>query len=232
MSHSTLANAGTTISNERTLCRWRSYFLVNKQFPHPNVYIELGKEFQPKLFEYFPEAWDKLKNWMNNNLEILSTEWAIEDALLLEEEKLLMKDIWAFQFQQDGKTFREYHVDCHPLFLERYVIDEKKQFCGNLSCHFPEGSLPTIIIGNDKCVFKENTFSAKAWHGSEGQSVLHPKDDGHGLMISAYVSQAWAFNVVHLLTEEKLIEINQRQQQPQFRHYLSANAATEVTEQQ
>jgi len=146
----------------------------------------------------------------------------------LEEEKLLMKDIWAFQFQQDGKTFREYHVDCHPLFLERYVIDENKQFGGNLSYHIPEGSLPTIIIGNDECVFKENTFSAKAWHGSEGQSVLHPKDDGHGLMISAYVSQAWAFNVVHLLTEEKLIEINQRRQQPQFRHYLSANAATEV----
>jgi len=26
-------------------------------------------------------------------------------------------------------------------------------------------------------------------------------------MISAYVLQAWAFNVIHLLTEEKLIEI-------------------------
>jgi len=69
---SMLANADiTTISNERTLRRWSSYFLVNKRFPHPNVYIELGKEFQPKLFEYFPEARDKLKNWMNNNLEIL-----------------------------------------------------------------------------------------------------------------------------------------------------------------
>jgi len=160
--------------------------------------------------------------------ESLAHRWVqvlINDALLLEEENLLMKDIWAFQFQKNGKTFREYHVDCHPNFLERYVTDKNKQFGGNLSHCFPEGLLPMIIIGNDKSVFKENTFSAKAWHGSEGQLVLCPKDDGHRLMISAYVSWAWAFNVIHLLTEEKLVEINQRRRQPQFRHYLSADAA-------
>jgi len=48
----------------------------NKWFPHSNYYIELGNDFQSKLFEFSPEARDKLRNWMNNNLEILSTKWA------------------------------------------------------------------------------------------------------------------------------------------------------------
>jgi len=98
---SMLANAGiTTISNERTLCRWSSYFLVNKWFPHLNFYIELGKEFQPKLFEYFPEARDKLKNWMNNNLEILSTERATSYI----REELVPEFYEVFKQENAGST--------------------------------------------------------------------------------------------------------------------------------
>jgi len=65
----------------------------------------------------------------------------------LEEEKLLTKDIWAFQFQQDGKIFCEYHVDCHPFFFERYVIDENKQFGGNLSYTvFQKDHCPQLLL--------------------------------------------------------------------------------------
>jgi len=321
------------VKNECTLCHWSSYFLQKSCFPHPNIYVELGKENQPKLFAYFPEAREKLDKWANNNLVNLSCERAadyireeliselyniykeennpldgceiqslhdflaflniptidpstawrwlqnlgfafhslrksyyndrhenienkkarrcfiskyfqlelyahcwvqvpLDEARALEEESdenkpQLMRNTWAFEFEQTGQTFREYHVDCHPVFA-KYVSSQNKCWGGNLSCHFPIGAWPVILIGKDESVFKENHFSSRVWHGSEGQSMLQPKDEGHGWMVSAYVSRAWSFLVSDMLTEEKLNLINEQQRQPLYHEYISKDAAQEV----
>jgi len=63
---------------------------------------------------------------------------------------------------QNGILMREYHVDCHPDFFNKYVTsDNNKKYGRNLSLHMPVDCHPKILIGQDECIIKENLFSAK-----------------------------------------------------------------------
>jgi len=119
---------------------------------------------------------------------------------------------------------QEYHVDCHPGFATKYVSsDINKKFGGNLSIHKPVDCHPKLLIGQDKCIIKENLFSAKQWTSSEGQNMFWPKDERHAWMLSAFILQAWSFDIAELLCEDKLGEINVHRQ-----HYISTNSAIEA----
>jgi len=68
----------------------------------------------------------------------------LDEARALEEESdenkpQLMRNTWAFEFEQTGQTFRKYHVDCHPVFA-KYVSSQNKCWGGNLSYCFPIGA--------------------------------------------------------------------------------------------
>jgi len=89
----------------------------------------------------------------------------------------------------------------------------------------PVDCCPKLLIGQDECIIKENLFSSQQWNGSEGQNVIRPKDDGHSWMLSSFISRAWSFNVDHLLSPNKLNEINNLQQQHE---YLSVESPMEV----
>ena len=80
----------------KTIMAWNQYFRKKKQLPHPNIYVELGKEVQPKLFEHFPEAQQKFEKWGNGNLFTLSCEKAadyIRNTLIPEVYIEEMKDL-------------------------------------------------------------------------------------------------------------------------------------------
>lgn len=57
-----------------TIMTWNTYFRVYGTFPHPNFYVERGKEPKPRMWEIFPEAKDMVKHFANENLETLSSE--------------------------------------------------------------------------------------------------------------------------------------------------------------
>ncbi len=139
----------------------------------------------------------------------------------------LMTGTWACEYQhENGTLMQEYHVDCHPEFFNKYVTsNDCKKFGGNLSICIPDGAWPKMLIGQDECIIKENSFSSKQWNGSEGQSIVCPKDDGHSWMLSCFVWHASSFNVEELLTPAKLEEINACQQQ---QSYISIKSALEV----
>ena len=65
-----------------------------------------------------------------------------------------------------------------------------------------------IIPGQDECIFKQYTFTKKAWVGPNGEKMLIPKDDGQGIMISAFQSHEFGFGLT--LTKEQLDEINRK----------------------
>ena len=118
---------------------------------------------------------------------------------------------------------QEYHVDCHPEFFAKYVtLVDCQKFGRNLLVRIPNGTHLKLLIGQDECIIKENLFSSKQWNGSEGQSILRPKDDGHSWMISAFVSRAFSFNVEEILIPDKLEVINARQQN---HNYISIKSA-------
>jgi hypothetical protein len=321
----------------KTIMAWNQYFRQKKKLPHPNIYVELGKVVQPKLFEQFPEAKQNFEKWGNKNLftlscekaadyirntlipelyheemedidaleqitqeefmkalnlttvssttanrwlgrlnftydfvkkvyyndkhesdenkdhrgkfattyfgyELLSYRWVQvpeQDAIQLENEMdpkkpSILKNIFAFEYNDGSVKMREYHVDCCPeLFFEKYVLAENKRFGGNLSRKFPYGFCnPVLLIGQDESIFKQFAFSSKAWRGSDGHSILLPKDDGYGLMISAFVSRSFPSGFVvdcgEFLTDEKLAAINARRLQGPNKHYISTDAAEEI----
>jgi hypothetical protein len=46
--------------------------------------------------------------------------------------------------------------------------------------------LPLVIFGHDECIFKQYHMTKKSWVAPNGEKVLVPKDDGQGLIISAF----------------------------------------------
>ena len=67
------------------------------------------------------------------------------------------------------------------------------------------------------------------WHGSDGHSTLVPKDDEHGVMISAFVSRTWGFRTNgNPILPEQLHEINQLRLHPLHNTYISTEAALNV----
>jgi len=119
---------------------------------------------------------------------------------------------------------QEYHVDCHPDFLQI-----TQNYGDNLSVHTPSGYCPEILIGHDKCFFKANWFAEKYWNGSKGLTNICPMDDKYVWMLSLLISQVWtSFNVGKLLTSNRLAETNLCHKNQQ---YISIKSEMEVSKQ-
>ncbi len=50
-----------------------------------------------------------------------------------------------------------------------------------------------ICFGQDECIFKQFSFTPKAWTAPDGQKAMIPKDEGLGVMISVIVSREMGF---------------------------------------
>ena len=122
---------------------------------------------------------------------------------------------------------REYHVDSHPAFAT-YVLEENKKFGGNLSVQKLAHERPILIIGQDESIYRQFIFFKKGWVGAKGQQQLRPKDEGHGLMVSAFVSRAWSFFDIlsdSMLPADVLEKVNTCRKN---KHYKSTNAALNI----
>jgi hypothetical protein len=99
----------------------------------------------------------------------------------------------------------ELHVNSHPTFQER--MNATTQFGGNLSVRMPRNTQPLICFGQDECIFKQFLFTGKAWIAQDGTKPVIPKDEGLGVMISAFVSREFGFGMI--LSEEDLQKVNE-----------------------
>ena len=95
-----------------------------------------------------------------------------------------------YEYEKDGTTYIEFHVDDHPSFTER---DDLHPFGGNVSVRKPSDAKPLLIFGQDECIFKQFALCNKTWVGPNGKTPLVPKSDGQGLMVSAFVSREYGF---------------------------------------
>jgi hypothetical protein len=98
----------------------------------------------------------------------------------------------------------ELHVDSDPSF---HATMSETIFGGNLSVRMPPNTKPLICFGQDECIFKQFLFTAKAWTAPDGQKPVIPKDEGLGVMISAFVSREFGFGMT--LTDEDLEKVNE-----------------------
>ena len=93
-------------------------------------------------------------------------------------------------------------------------------FGGNLSAKKPADRKPLIVFGQDECIYKQYTFKKKNWHGPNGESPLLPKDEGQGLMISAFVSRSYGFGWD--LSQDQLAIVNTYRKN---KHYIDEKSA-------
>jgi hypothetical protein len=73
------------------------------------------------------------------------------------------------------------------IFFQDRVATTK--YGGKLSIRKPANVKPLVCFGQDECIFKQFTFTQKAWTAPDGQKAMIPKDEGLRIMISAFVSR-------------------------------------------
>ena len=62
------------IRNANTIMQWNRIFRNNEIFPHPNIYVEMGKSETPLFLETFPEVKVELSKFARNNVNQLNCE--------------------------------------------------------------------------------------------------------------------------------------------------------------
>ena len=60
------------IKNYQTIMQWNRVFRKHEFFPHPNYYVEMGKNEEPLFLETFPQVKIELCKWATANLDKLS----------------------------------------------------------------------------------------------------------------------------------------------------------------
>ena len=136
-----------------------------------------------------------------------------------DEDGLIYEAGYFYTDDSTGTSMVEYHVDSCPKFHE---LMENSQFGGNLSVTFtPTPEKPALImLGHDECIFKQYQFTNKSWVSDEGTREILPKDEGLGVMISAF--QCREFGIGRPMTTEELAGVNEKRK---GKEYVDGDAA-------
>jgi hypothetical protein len=119
-------------------------------------------------------------------------------------DKEIPKDIEGYNYTTDkGIAMVEHHIDNAPKFQKD---QSELQIGGSLSVRKPINEKPLIIFGQDECIYKQYKFSESAWCLPDGCFPLIPKDEGHGVMISTFVSREFGFGMT--LSQDQLDLVN------------------------
>ena len=62
-------------------------------------------------------------------------------------------------------------------------MTRKLELGGNLSVRMHVGTKPIVILGHDKCIFKQYQFTNKLWDGDNKEHPILPKDKGASEMV-------------------------------------------------
>ena len=123
----------------------------------------------------------------------------------LQTNGMLPKSSGYHYTDNSGVDMVEYHVDSCETFQER--MNKDTIFGGNLSVRMKKDEKPLIIFGHDECIFKQYLLTKRAWTAPGGETVLVLKDDGQGVMISAF--QAHEFGLGIELSDNEFNKVNE-----------------------
>ena len=98
-------------------------------------------------------------------------------------------------------------------------MNEETAFGGRRSVRYESGR-KLIILGHDEAIMKQYLLTNKQWTGPNGEKAISPKDEGLGIMISAFQSCEFGFGMK--INEEQLAEINRYRE---GKEYIDKDAA-------
>ena len=143
-------------------------------------------------------------------------------AAQLETDEMVPKGSGYSYLNSSGDRMREYHVDSFEPEKSKALLQQlvTTDFGGNLSVRFDSSLKPLVIFGHDECIFKQFLMPSKQWYGPNRETFIRPKDDGLGIMISAFQSREFGFGLD--TTESDLSEVNRRRQGVKYRDIQAA----------
>ena len=152
-------------------------------------------------------------------------QFDLEEALKYENEGLILPGKGYRYKNEEGLDMVKIHVDEIPDSALLTKINYECCFGGNLSVRKGKEERPLFSFGQDECIFRQFIFTGSAWTGPKGEQAIIPKDEGYGLMISAFQSREFGFGMT--LTPEELEKVNKfrREKRPL---YTEAEAAIRV----
>ena len=117
-----------------------------------------------------------------------------------EKYRLLTNTGYKYKFPLTRVNMSEYDVNSCQKIQE--MLNKITEWGGNLSVRMPVGTKPVILVGHNECIYKQYQFTGKSWVGDNKARPIIPKDEGSGLMISAFQSREFGFGL--WITDEQL----------------------------
>ena len=151
----------------------KSYYVYTQKNPNN---VEYRNKFIERYFDY----------------ELLTHQWYSITSEKRDEmvETGEISEHLGYKYESNGVTMWEFHVDDHVSFQSACA---NLPFGGFLSVRKPVDKKKAMIFGQDKVIIKQYLLHMFAWTLPDGSRPLVPKDDGMGVMISAFTSRELGF---------------------------------------
>ena len=191
----------------------------------------LGFKYEPRKIVYYIDTHETKENIKYRSeyidtyfqYEFLAHRWySISEEKrkeLIESGKLGVDS--GYKYIENDKVLYKYHVDDHESFQKECADLE---FGGNLSVRRPLDEKKIMMWGQDEVIMKQKLLTLLSWNLPDGSKPLDPKDDGCGLMMSAFTSCKLGFGFT--VPEEVLKSVNEICKGCE---YSDADAALEIT---
>ena len=208
-----LAEYGLRTLNVRTVQNWMK---------------NLGFKYEPRRKTYYVDSHESKENVKYRSkfiekyfeYEILAYRWysiTPDTRQQMIEMGKISSEI-GYKYEVEGETYYEYHVDDHPDFQ---MACEHLEFGGNLSVRKPPDKKPIQMWGQDEAIMKQYLFTLLSWTLPDGSKPLVPKDEGDGVMLSAFTSRELGFGFT--VPPNILDEVNKKRENEK---YSDEDAAT------
>ena len=160
-------------------------------------------EYEPYMLRWIQVPIGKLKEIFGSRTMLFDTS-EFGATIKKKEETLIFDALMTrgLTYTNDsGDKFIEFHVDsiADDVFSDlHYLVDELEKVndgMGYNQSHFrPDKERKVLIaIGQDECIFKQFLLHRKAWQSNSDKFRIRPKDDGSGMMVSAFQGREFGF---------------------------------------
>jgi len=192
---------------------------------------KLGFNYEPRKKSYYVDGhekeatvnyrWSFVDRYLQREQRMFRwIQITDEEALQLEMQKIVPANCgYTYNHPETGEKMREYHVDTCNLFQER--MNAQTPFGGNRSVRYPKGRM-LLIWGHDEAIVKQFTLTSKSWVGTNGETAIVPKDDGCGIMISAFQSREFGFGLE--ISKEDMARVNALRKDQVYKDEAAAKA--------
>jgi hypothetical protein len=101
-------------------------------------------------------------------------------------------------------------------------MNKETTYGGNGSVRYDEEGRMLIKWGHEEAIIKQFTLTTKGWVGPNGETAIVPKDDGAGLMLSAFQCREFGFGLQ--MSEQDHALVNEYRKD---KNYIDKDAAKE-----